>query len=287
MNRADRARTAALPAGAPKLTYADPEDPWLKVQLIRAIEVATGRLKLERIYRALKRQPDRVDEFFSEALRLGRIDIDQDGLEAHRIPTDGPLVFIANHPFGLVDGLMLCDLAMRCRGQFQILLNARLCKDDDLEPFFLPVDFNETRSALTTTIATKRAALETLKANGTILIFPGGGIATAPLRGGRAEELPWTTFAAKLISQARATVVPVYFHGQNSRLFHVASAMGETVRTAVLLFEARNKLGKRFRMTVGAPLPYESLSDYGGRAELTEFLYRQTLALEHTPPQAS
>ena len=179
---------------------------------------------------------------------------------------------------------MLCDLAMRCRGRFQILLNARLCKDDDLEPFFLPVDFNETREALATNIATKRAALATLKDNGTILIFPGGGVATASPRGGRAEELPWTTFTAKLVHQSRATVIPVFFHGQNSRLFHVASAIGETARTAVLLFEARNKLGKRFRMTVGEPLGYDRLEGYGGRAELTRFLYQKTLELEHTPP---
>ena len=270
----------------PKLTYADPEDSRLKVALIRAVEVATGRLKLERIYRKLKADPSRIDAFFGDALRLGRINIDQDGLEASQIPTDGPVVFIANHPFGLVDGLMLCDLAMRCRGRFQILLNARLCKDEDLDPFFLPVDFNETREALATNIATKRTALETLRSNGTILIFPGGGVATAPARGGRAEEFPWTTFTAKLVHQSKATVIPVYFHGRNSRLFHVASAIGEAARTAVLLFEARNKLGKTFRMTVGEPLSYSRLERYGGRAELTEFLYQKTLELEHTPPSS-
>lgn len=276
---------SSRPSLPPKLTYADPEDSWLKVQLIRAVEVATGRLKLERIYRALKRDPQRMDEFFGEALRLGRINIDQDGLEAHNIPAEGPLIFIANHPFGLVDGLMLCDLAMRCRGRFQILLNARLCKDDDLEPYFLPVDFNENRAAMATIIETKRLALETLRANGTIVIFPSGGVATAPLMGGRAEELPWTTFTAKLVSQSQATVVPVYFHGQNSRLFHVASAIGETARTAILLFEARNKLGKRFRMTVGEPLSYDTLKTFGGRAELTQYLYRKTLELAQVPPE--
>ena len=73
--------------GKPKLTYADPEDSRIKVALIRAIEVATGRLKLERIYRKLKADPTRIDAFFGDALKLGRIDIDQDGLEAHNIPT--------------------------------------------------------------------------------------------------------------------------------------------------------------------------------------------------------
>lgn len=278
-----KVQTGLLKSPGPLLTYADPEDSWAKARLIRAVEVATGRVQLERIYRALKQEPVVVDAFFRDALRLGQIRVEQDGLAAHNIPTDGPLVLVANHPFGLIDGLMLCDLAMRCRGSFQILLNARLCRDVDLAPYFLPIDFNETRAALATNIATKRTALETLANNGTVLIFPGGGVATAPPRGGRAEELPWTTFAAKLVHHAHATVLPVYFHGQNSRLFHVASAFGDTVRLAVLLFEARNKLGKTLRMTVGEPLPYAHLQRYGHRVELTEFLQRKTLELESTP----
>jgi len=263
----------------PRLSYVEPGHHWSKRALIDSLERLSGRGKLEKIYNEVKAEPFDLGNFFARALELSAIETDFTTGEVRDIPPDGPLIFIGNHPYGLVDGMIMCQLAARTRGEFRILLHARLCQDPDLAPYFLPVDFEETKEALKANIATKRAALDTLRRGGTLVIFPGGGVATAPRGFGTAKELPWSTFVAKLIHQSRATVVPVFFHGQNSRLFHIASAVSETLRRALLLFEASNKLGKRFRVSVGQPIPYDDMEPLRSRADLTRYLQERIVAL--------
>jgi putative hemolysin len=264
----------------PRLSYTDPEDPWLVRTLIHGFEACLGRRKLERVYHGLKADNCAVQDFFTAALQAARIQVSFDAQRLAAIPQSGPLVFVANHPFGVIDGLVLCDLALRARGDLRIMLHALLCQDRDFAPYFLPIDFQESRQAVLTNIRAKQLALENLKQDIPVLIFPSGMVSTADRRGfGKVTDGPWTTFAAKIIREAQATVVPFYFHGCNSRPFHVASHLAQPLRTALLLHEAANKFGKSVRVEVGAPLPWEQLQAVGGRSQLTEYLYNQVQAL--------
>jgi len=271
---------AAYLRDPPRLSYTDPADPWLLRTLIHGFEACLGRRKLERVYHGLKAENCSVQEFFTAALTQARIQVNFDAQRLLAIPATGPLVFVANHPFGVIDGLVLCDLALRARGDLRIMLNSMLCQDRDFAPYFLPIDFRESRQAVKTNIRSKQLALENLKRDVPVLIFPSGMVSTADRRGfGKVTDGPWTTFAAKIIREAGATVVPVYFHGCNSRPFHVASHLAQPLRTALLLHEAANKFGKSVRVEIGAPLPWEQLQAVGGRSQLTRFLYDQVQAL--------
>ncbi|KOR28544.1 hypothetical protein TI03_04490 [Achromatium sp. WMS1] len=265
----------------PKITYVHPNDSWLRSFVIHIIEWSTGRQEIERIYKQLKDDKFDITTFFARGLALGRISWQTNNTQEVMIPRNGPLIFIANHPFGVVDGLMLCDLAVRTRGKFKILINALLCRDADLDPYFLPVDFSEGKEAIKSNLRTKQEALTSLAAGGTLLLFPAGGIATARYAGfGPLEDLPWSTFVARLIHQSQATVVPVFFHGCNSWLFHVVSGVSMTLRLAMLLYEVRNKLGKNFIVTIGNPIPYKSIAHLN-RKKLTGYLRDLTWSLKH------
>jgi len=125
-------------------------------------------------------------------------------------------------------------------------------------------------------------ALEFLSQDIPVLIFPSGMVSTADKFGfGTVRDAPWTTFAAKIIREARATVVPIFFHGQNSRKFHVASHIGEPFRMAMLVHEAINKFGKTVEIEIGEPLTWERLADRGGRQQLTDYLYQQVQSLRN------
>ena len=129
-------------------------------------------------------------------------------------------------------------------------------------------------------IETKRAALAALARDECVAIFPSGGVATAEKVFGPAIDLEWRTFVAKLVRSSEATVVPLFFHGQNGPLFQLASRLSQTLRLSLLLHEVNNKRGRPLRVTVGEPVGYGELREIRGRGELTEHLRRTVMALE-------
>ena len=258
-----------------KLSYAEPTDPLLRKAAIHALELATGRRKLERLYGRL--HAEGIDEqVWAKALEALRIQTYCSPDDLKRIPTSGGLIVIANHPFGVVDGMMICDIISQRRSDFQVLANASLCKEDWLDDYILPIDFEETKQALLTNLDTGRRAESALRAGRSILIFPGGAVSTAKKWFGPAEEFEWKLFVAKMVQRTQVPVLPMYFHGQNSRLFHIASLIHPTLRAAMLLNEVRNKVGRGFDVSIGKLIDYDQLADFKNRSQLIHFL-RETV----------
>jgi putative hemolysin len=131
-----------------------------------------------------------------------------------------------------------------------------------------------------TTLRSRITAQKRLSQGNAVGIFPGGGISTVlkPLKG-RAHDLAWVPFTAKLIRSSRAIVVPVYFPGQNSRLFQLASHVSETLRLSLLFRETARRIGTRLDVAIGNPIPYAALAGYGNRADMLMHLRRAVFAL--------
>jgi putative hemolysin len=187
-------------------------------------------------------------------------------------PQDGPLILIANHPFGVVDGIILGDLISRVRLDFKLIVNEVLCREELLNPYLLPIDFRENKEAMQTNIQTRKVALEMLAQGECIGIFPAGAVATAPAFWKDADDLEWKKFVVKLLWQSDATVVPLYFHGQNSRIFQVASHISQDLRLGLLLNEVKNKIGKTLKVTIGDPLSSKQIKDAVSREKILDYL---------------
>jgi putative hemolysin len=257
---------------ASTFTYADPAHPPFKRALINTIEMLSGRPRLERAYQALLDKTDGGESFWESALEAARVRLDLDPARITAIPKTGPLVLIANHPYGILDGVIMCVLAQRARGDFRILINSALCREPRVMRYMLPVDFNETREAQRTTIQSKRDAELALSKDIPIIIFPAGGISTARGWFGPVEDLEWKLFAAKMIQTSKATVLPVYFHGYNSALFQAVSQFSLTLRLSLIMNECRRMIGSRVKVDVGAPVLYQALAHIEGRQALTDYL---------------
>ena len=242
-------------------SYASPEDPALRRVAIRTIERLTGQPRLKRIYLDNQRRPRPGESLWEAALRELRLEVDYDPARLAAIPAAGPVVVVANHPFGVLDGLVIGYLIAKVRPDFKILTHSVLYRAQELRPHLLPVDFGATRSATQTTLRSRAAALAWLRAGGVVVVFPAGAVSTAgqPF-GGRALDAAWKPFAARAIIETRASVLPVFFGGQNSRLFQVASHVSQTLREALLFHEVRNKVGGRVRVRIGGPLAYPELA---------------------------
>ncbi|MEM7032287.1 MAG: hypothetical protein AAF629_22240 [Chloroflexota bacterium] len=153
-----------------------------------------------------------------------------------------------------------------------MLINNALCKEERIAHYMLPIDFDETKEAVQTNINSKREALELLRNDGAIVIFPAGGIATAQGMFGQVTDLEWKLFAAKLIQMTKATVIPIYFHGHNGRLFQLVSQFSLTLRLSLIIHEVKKQIGETLTLTVGDPIPYDDLASIKKRSDLIEHL---------------
>lgn len=260
------------------LTYASSSDTKLSRLSIRAIEVLTGQVRLKRLYDMYQAEMKGSVDFWEAAMRLLELSLDYDSAKLAKLPATGPLVIVANHPFGLVDGILIGHLANRVRRDFKVLTNARLYPPDaGIQQFILPIDFDPTPEARDVTLRTRAIARQHLMAGGCLVVFPAGGVATTPTPfARRAVDDDWKPFTARLIHAARAEVVPMFFHGQNSRLFQIASHISMTARLAFLLHEVANKIGDDFRVSIGDVLPYAAIQPMRDPQELSRYLRART-----------
>jgi putative hemolysin len=257
-----------------ELSYANARDPKLKRWFIRSIEGLSGRDRYTRLYEIWRNDiVGKTDRVFGKMLDLINVELKVQGTWPPEHIPEGPIVMVANHPFGIGDGIAVLALAEQLGRPFRVLINNELLKVPEMAPYSLPVSFEETKEALALNMQTRHEALRLLKEGVTVVIFPAGGVATAKKGFGRAEDLPWKMFPAKLIQAAKANVVPVYFEGQNGRLFHLASKISLTLRVSLLIREFRRLSGSAISARVGPMMAWEELSTLADRKDLLARLF--------------
>ena len=267
------------------ISYANGAETRLGRAFIRSVENITGRPRLIKMARGYENDVAAGRSFWEVMVERYGLGLDVRSGSLDDIPRRGPLVVISNHPFGILDGLMMGYILAITRGDFRIMANHVFRKARDLNQVILPISFDQTRDAMATNLETRKVALQYLRAGGCVGIFPGGTVSTAvkPM-GGRAMDPGWRTFTAKMISKSNASVLPIYFDGVNSRRWQIASHVHPSLRLGLLINEFKTRVGRSVEIAVGKPVPPEELMRHARDPRgMMDFLRETTYRLSPKP----
>lgn len=252
--------------------------------LIRLMENATGRINLIRRAAGYEHDLAQGRDFWQVMVERYGLSLDVVRGSLDLIPRTGPLILIANHPYGILDGLMLGHILAQTRGDFRILAHHVFCKSPDLARVVLPVAFDETKQSLQVNLDTRKTALSYLGQGGAIGIFPGGTVSTAQRPFAQPMDPGWRGFTARMVAKSGATVVPLYFDGHTSRLFQIASHLHYTLRMGLLIKEFAKRVDTPVRVAVGNPIPTDQIAACAGDSKaMMDFLRKATYDLSPTP----
>ncbi|MDA1315822.1 MAG: lysophospholipid acyltransferase family protein [Acidobacteria bacterium] len=198
-----------------------------------------------------------------------------------KIPQDGPVVVVANHPFGLLDAAVLAALLPERRPDVKLLGNRVLQAFPELRDQLIVVDPDDDARGAALSVAGLRQALALLKSGGMLAAFPAGEVSHFHLRSRRVEDRAWSPSIGGLIRRSGATAVPIYIEGSNSALFQLAGLLHPKLRTAMLPRELLNKRRHEVLIRVGAPIPASGLAQLATDVERADYLRWRTHLLQY------
>ena len=264
------------------LSYASTfDDPW-KARVISAMELFTGKLKILRLIRKFEQRGTPSGQaFWRAALDTMGIDLTTPQEQLDRIPQEGPVVVVANHPHGMVDGMIFADLIGRVRPDYRILTRSLLTSIDEVAgSYMIPVPFPHDPDAQRKGVEMRTKAMAHLKEGGVVALFPSGVVAASESWWGPAVEAEWNVFTAKMIRRSGAQVVPMRFPGQNSRAYQIANRLSPMLRQGLLLHEIAHACDKPQGPIVGHPLARQEIDRWADDPRgFMAWLRAHTLAL--------
>lgn len=213
---------------------------------------------------------------------IGHLDVTCDYIpqELDYLPKDGPFIVVSNHPFGAIDGIMMLSILGKVRPDIKILTNFILSYIPNLAGNFFPVNPFTDRPGMKSSLKGLKMAKEHLAAGGVLGLFPSGEVSSNGNKDNVVRDIEWQPSIIKLIKSAGVPVVPIYFDGGNSRLFHLMGKVNPYLRTARLARELMKKRGSIISLRIGKPMQPAEFEEYADISVLGKYLWNRSYALE-------
>jgi putative hemolysin len=217
--------------------------------------------------------------YFASILEVMKISYQVSDEDRQKLPTSGPVLVVANHPFGAAEGVILGDLLTRVRPDARLMGNHLLHRVPELRPWIVPVDPFGGAGAVRNNVGPLKTSLRWLKEGGALGVFPAGAVSHLRVREGRVVDPAWHASVAALARRSGATVVPVFFEGRNSALFHLAGLVHAGLRTALIPSELVKRAHSRVAVRIGRPIGPDKLARHQDDATLISYLRWKTYML--------
>jgi len=241
-----------------------------------------GLTKLHKIYETAKYASDPTT-FLNILLEVFNVSYTIDGEAIQRIPAKGPLIVVANHPFGGIEGIILTHLLQFVRPDSKVLANHLLGSIPELRRYFILVNPFGTTKAKLENLKGMKQALEHLNNGGALGMFPAGEVSHLQLDKGNIEDPSWNPHFIRLVQKSDATILPIYFKGRNSILFNLAGLLHPRFRTAFLPGELLNKRGQTIELAIGNPIPASKLHTFETADKAAQYIRKRTYILQNKP----
>ena len=246
--------------------------------LASAAMSAVGINRVNRIYSHIY-QYDGI-EFAEKFIEHMNIECDIDEQELENIPKEGPFIIVCNHPYGAIDGMLMLKTIGKIRPDFKILTNFILSYIPNLEKSFFPVNPFTDSPGLRSSLKGLKMATEHIQGGGCLGLFPAGEVSSNCNPEKKIKDIEWQPSIIKLIHNAKVPVVPLYFSGSNSSLFHFLGKIHPRLRTAMLAHELANKRDYKLSLRIGKPIPVSEQEEFESLQQLGRYLRNRTYALE-------
>lgn len=216
--------------------------------------------------------------YFATALRLLNVSYDLSAEDVAKIPLHGPLVVVANHPFGALDGLILCDFLSRVRADMRLFGNRLLGRIPEMRPHIIPV--SSFGDAAHQNVAPLRSALKWIKQGCALAMFPAGVVSHLHVDQACVADPAWNRSVGWLVRQTGATVITTFFEGRNSNIFQVSGLIHPLLRTALLPSELLRRRGSCVSVRIGRPIEPYKIARYQDDETLVQYLRFKTYMLK-------
>ena len=257
-------------------SFIEDELPVYKQLLIKLIEQITGKRKVSKIYRQIVAKDDTGRSFWDRAVEELELQIRIHGNSLNSIPKQGPLLVVANHPFGQIDGLVLGYILEKIRPDFKIVAWDIMNEIDYFKDKILPISFKNEYSSKRNNLRTLKQSIQNIKEGGVVAIFPSGECAISKNFTGKAQEGQWLKFTSRIVLATDVPVLPIFFHGQNSRIFQIIGNLGYYFKLSMFFHEICNMIGKDVRLTIGNLLNETDYSNRNNEDDLIDYLFYET-----------
>ncbi len=239
------------------------------------VEWATGLSKLDRLYQDRKNELSSF-EFMNYTLSALNIDYSVASGSTENIPEEGPVVIVANHPLGAIEGVILADLVGSVRQDVKVLANELLKRLPELDDLFIGVDVFNGKESKRTNAKAIRDANRHLADGGLLIVFPAGEVSSYRKGAKTLTDIEWSKSVAKFVKRHQATTVPIFINGKNSELFYQAGRVHPLLRTALLGRELLNKRASTISISIGSSIPYSEIKSFEKEMDIVNYLRLNT-----------
>tara|TARA_Y100001970_G_scaffold136008_1_gene167391 strand:- start:1177 stop:2010 length:834 start_codon:yes stop_codon:yes gene_type:complete len=262
-------------------TFANAELNKLSQNFIKVTELLTGKITLKKLYDQYLEENNPPENFWQDAIKKLKLDL-VPHFHHKEIPKKGRLIVVANHAFGVVDGVSICSIISKVRYDYKMITHKVLRQADAVKEKIIPIDFSSSKEARINNLNARKLAEKSLLNDEVLVIFPSGQIATKPNlnKKTKADDGDWKQFTSKLAIRTKSPILPIFFEGANSQLFHLANKMGQTFRYSLMMYELKRKIGDTVNLHVGDIINAEIIEKIGDLKEITKFIRYKTYSLD-------